>query len=568
MNNHSVNTVANTVDITTTGLGIRAELFEPVLNDRPPLGFLEAHSENYFGDSIARAKLLELREDYLISLHGVGLSLGRADNLDANHLKNLKALVNEVEPVLVSEHLAWSAYSHTHLPDLLPLPLTEQALAIICQHIDEMQETLGRQILLENPSNYLLFDQLQIPEPVFLNTVAERTGCGLLLDVNNVVVSAKNLQRDPKEYVEQIDSQYIGQYHLAGYTPVEKNGESLLIDTHNQTVYPEVWQLFEQTVDHHGVHPTLFEWDSDFPEFSVLLEECQKATVILSAGQEQKARSANSLTRVKNQANGEKKPVAKLDQIQENFIKEILDTENITPHAIEAHKPRIWVYQNNVYGATVEYLEAVFPAVSGVVGSDYFKQMARLFIKKKPPQKGNIHLYGQSFSTITKTLSGLKKIPYLKDLISYEWALHYAYYAVNNIDIDVSAMSQEELLTTDICFNDSVAIINSMFPLYEIHRQSLPDYLAKVSIDLSDSQDTLIVYKKDFEVQTKVLDQNELVFLKTIDESDNLLQAIEAVGGSIEPEAVSLVLSFVFENNLLMRRDIDKNSGEKSESVA
>ena len=546
------------INSTQAGLGIRAELFEPVFDEKPTLGFFEAHSENYFGDSIARAKLLELREDYPISLHGVGLSLGRADQLDTNHLKSLKTLIDAVEPALVSEHLAWSAYSHTHLPDLLPLPLTDQAMQIICQHINQMQDALGRQILLENPSNYLLFDQLQIPEPEFLNAVAEQTGCGLLLDVNNVAVSANNLQRDPLQYVEQINSQFIGQYHLAGYTPVEKNGEKLFIDTHNQAVYSDVWQLFQKTIEKHGVRPTLFEWDSDFPEFSVLLEECQKATALLESGDSSNDSISTSLPvqqqSLKKPSSNTAEPV-ELAGLQEQFLNNILEKNKLTPRAIEAHQSRIWVYQNNVYVALIEYLEGVFPAVAGVVGNDYFKQLARIVIKKAPPPQGNIHEYGDVLARIVEKRSDLKHIPYLKDLIAYEWALHCAYYANNDSDFLVTEMEQDELLTTKIHLKYSVYYLRSQFPIYEIHRQSLPSFSGKVDIGLTDSQDAILVYKRDYEVITKVLTADEALFLNTVTESDNLLQAIESVDGSIKPETTSAILSFIFENNLLMKQD-------------
>lgn len=558
--------ISQQINQNKAGLGIRAELFEPVLNEKPELSFLEAHSENYFGDSIARAKLLDLREDYPVSLHGVGLSLGRADDLDSDHLSKLRRLVDDVEPALVSEHLAWSAYSHAHLPDLLPLPLTEQALFIICRHIDEMQEALGRQILLENPSNYLLFDQLQIPEPEFLNTLAERTGCGLLVDVNNVVVSANNLKRNPQEYIEQLNSQFIGQYHLAGYTPVDKNGENILIDTHNQTVYPEVWQLFESTIQQHGSRPTLFEWDSDFPEFSVLLAECEKATAILSKTQTATSELTASAN-IESQHPSETKPVElePLQQLQDNFLTDILSNSATTQHAIDSHQSRIWIYQNNVYAATIDYLEAVFPAVSGVVGHDYFKQIARLFIRKNPPQQGNIHQYGAEFAKVVRKRNELKNTPYLSDLIAYEWALHSAYYAEHDDIIDVSSTPQEELLTTTIAFNASVTLLRSMFPLYEIHRQSLPDYSGEVVIDLNDSQDSLLIYKQDYQVKTKVLDENEINFLQMINNSDNLLQAIESISGSIEPETISAMLGFVFENNLLKKINTNNRTNNKEE---
>ncbi|MFT5571736.1 MAG: hypothetical protein ACI9FR_000656, partial [Cryomorphaceae bacterium] len=263
------------------GLGIRPELFAAVFDRLPELGFLEAHSENYFGQSLARAKLLELREHYAISLHGVGLSLGRADNLNKAHLSELKSLVDEIQPSLVSEHLAWSAYSHRHLPDLLPLPLNADALELMCQHVDQMQSALGRQILVENPSNYLIFDEIQIPEPEFLNLLSSKTGCGLLVDVNNIHVSATNLQRDAKQYLDALDGAHISQYHLAGHTQVKRaieNGEeTVLIDTHNQTVSKSVWGLYEYTINKHGVRPSLLEWDSDFPEFETVLAQCKKA---------------------------------------------------------------------------------------------------------------------------------------------------------------------------------------------------------------------------------------------------------------------------------------------------
>ena len=204
------------------GIGIRPELFDAVFEKTPEFGFLEAHSENYFGESIARTKLLEIREHYPVSLHGVGLSLGRADHLNKQHLKQLKELIDEVDPLFVSEHLAWSAYSHRHAPDLLPLPLTDDALDLMCEHVDQMQNFLGRTVLVENPSNYLVFDQLQIPEPEFLNALAKKTGCGLLMDINNVHVSATNVGRDAKAYIDQIDGDLIAQYHLAGYTEVKR----------------------------------------------------------------------------------------------------------------------------------------------------------------------------------------------------------------------------------------------------------------------------------------------------------------------------------------------------------
>jgi len=553
----------NGFDISKSGLGVRPELFAQIealeSGEASPIGFLEAHSENYFGESIARDKLLHLRQNYAVSLHGVGLSLGRADDLDRQHLKELKQLVDEVDPFIVSEHLAWSAYSHQHLPDLLPLPLTPQALDIICEHIDQMQNALGRQILLENPSNYLLFDRLQIPEPEFLNSVASRTGCGLLMDVNNIHVSATNVGRDGVAYIKAINSDAIGQYHLAGYTEVQQmvnsEPETVLIDTHNQTVFDPVWNLFDHALEMHGARPTLFEWDSDFPEFDILLNECAKANSRLEMhSQSAKARPiTNDLSLVEG-ATDDNDGISLLDS-QAQFLSDILRLNKGVAQAASEHQHRISIYQNNVFGAIQDYLEEVYPATRGVVGADFFKQMVQIFIQQTPPDQGNIHLYGDGFEALCSSLPGLEALPYLADLIRYEWALHSSYFSVVSSALDPSSLPQDELLTSAVEFNDSVFVINSGYPTYEIQRQSLPSYEGEVSIDLSQSQDSLLVYKLDHEVSSLKLAPEQALFIQGIEENENLLQAIEALQGSISADTLSSTLSLVFDARLLKLAD-------------
>lgn len=531
------------------GIGIRPELFAPVFDNLPKVGFMEAHSENYFGESIARAKLLELREHYPISLHGVGLSLGRADHLDDYHLKQLKLLVEDVDPLFVSEHLAWSAYSHRHLPDLLPLPLTEESLQIMCDHIDQMQTALRRQVLVENPSNYLVFDQLQISEPEFLNMLASRTGCGLLLDVNNVHVSSSNTGRDSREYIDELNTAVIEQYHLAGYTPVvrEANGqqEQILIDTHNQTVYPPVWELFEHTLKTHGQQATLFEWDSDFPEFQVILDECEKANKMLIAADRSRAERA-----VSPAPSSAVSP--SLSSQQDAFLASLLSLQSRFPGAQAAYQHRIGVYQNNVFSAIQDYMAEVFPATKGVLGPDYYKQLVQTFIQQQPPSQGNINLYGQQLSDLLGDHAALDSLPYLTALMEYEWSLHEAYFASTTGCIDPAAQSQDELLRMPMTLNESVFLLSSEFPIYQIHRQSLPDYDGEVNIDLSQSQDHLLIYKSGFEVKTEVLSSEQTIVFDSIQNNDNLLQAIEALQGSISAETMSSTLALVLEHRMLV----------------
>lgn len=531
-----------------SGLGIRPELFGPIDNSPSEFGFFEAHSENYFGESIGRAKLLDLRQDYPISLHGVGLSLGRADDLDQHHLAQLKQLADEVEPMLVSEHLAWSAYSHRHLPDLLPLPLNSQALDVICQHIDQMQTALGRQILIENPSNYFLFEQLQIPEPDFLNLLAQRTGCGLLIDVNNIHVSAVNIGRDGQQYIDDINSNSIGQYHLAGYTEVTRAhsgvSETVLIDTHNQTIYDPVWRLFEYALKKHGVRPTLFEWDSDFPDFSVLEDECHKADVLMSRYTGVLPQTDKETLLVDNNS-------IDLADSQYVFLESLLALKPSLASAVKPHSHRAWIYQNNVFASVQDYLSDVFPATKGVLGDDFFKQTAALFIQQHPPSQGNIYEYGAQFAEFCTGTRGVESLVYLLDLVRYEWHLHDAYFSVVSNALDPASVVQEELLTMDVVFNDSVAMLSSEYPIYEIHRQSLPNFDGDVGIHLNQSQDDILVYKDVHVVRSLVISSEQMMFMQEIQRNGNLLQAIEALQGSIEADTLSATLSLVFDAKLI-----------------
>lgn len=245
-----------------------------VLEEKPPVAWFEVHSENYFisgGPSLAT--LESIRQRYPLSLHGVGMSLGGADDLELDHLRRLKLLVDRIEPSAVSEHLCWSAIGGRWLNDLLPLPYTREALDRVCAHVDEVQDYLGRTILVENVSSYLRFLPEEMPEWAFVAEVARRTGCGILLDVNNIYVSARNHGFATEDFLAGIPVDAVMEIHLAGYEEVE----GLLIDTHSRPVYPKVWDLYQTALARFGPAPTLIEWDQDIPELEVLLAEADKA---------------------------------------------------------------------------------------------------------------------------------------------------------------------------------------------------------------------------------------------------------------------------------------------------
>jgi len=262
-----------------SGIGLRSPHVRELLDSKANIGFLEAHSENYFGGGQPRKLLKQISEMYPVTLHGVGLSLGRADGLDEEHIRQIKSLVEDMNPVFVSEHLTWSGYSHIHVPDLLPIPFINEALDVFAAHVLEFQDKIGRQIIVENPSNYLAFANLDYTETEFLNALVDRTGCGLLLDINNIAVSAHNLGYYALSYIKDIkDDGRVKQFHLAGYQVNElEDGGKIYLDTHGKPVYPEVWELYAHALRRFGDVPTLIEWDADIPALDVLIAEAAKA---------------------------------------------------------------------------------------------------------------------------------------------------------------------------------------------------------------------------------------------------------------------------------------------------
>ncbi len=264
------------------GIGLKFEHIHEILTKRPQVGWLEVHAENYMGDGGKPVELLEeIACHYPLSVHGVGLSIGGVDDLDKAHLARLKRLVANIGPGLVSEHLAWCTIGGSHFSDLLPLPYTKEALEIVCAHVDETQAYLGRRILIENPSLYIAFEASEMSETEFLNTLTHRTGCGLILDVNNVYVSASNIGYDAADYIREIECGAVEEIHLAGHHLKQLGDRTLLIDDHASRVSDPVWDLYSTTLQATGRIPTLIEWDNDVPSLDVLIEEAAKADAIL-----------------------------------------------------------------------------------------------------------------------------------------------------------------------------------------------------------------------------------------------------------------------------------------------
>ena len=259
------------------GVGLRSEHYDVILRDWPRMDWFEAISENFMASGGRPLHVLEaVRRRYPVVLHGVSLSIGSTDPLDEQYLERLKALIDRIDPALVSDHLCWTGVEGENLHDLLPLPFTEEAIRHVATRVQRVQERLKRRLLLENVSAYVTYQHSTMPEWEFLTAVAERSGCGILLDLNNVYVNARNHRFDPFRYLEQIPGELVGQFHLAGHTDMG----AYLFDTHNSPVIDAVWALYLEALQRWGAVATLIEWDEDLPTFSRLAEEAEKARAI------------------------------------------------------------------------------------------------------------------------------------------------------------------------------------------------------------------------------------------------------------------------------------------------
>jgi len=270
------------VKAAVAGIGLRAPHLAEIDRERPPAGLLEIHAENYLSPSPALATVERLRADYDFSVHAVGLSLASAEGLDTTHLARVASLVKRLQPALVSDHLAWSSLGGRYFNDLLPLPFTEESLDVVVANVQRLQDALGRPVAVENPSGYLAVAHSTLSEPVFLAELARRSGCRLLLDANNIHVTAHNLGLDATDWLDGLPAEAIAEFHLAGHAVNEADGETILIDDHGSAVSDAVWELFVQCISRFGSRPTVIEWDTDIPALGVLLGETRRAALLLA----------------------------------------------------------------------------------------------------------------------------------------------------------------------------------------------------------------------------------------------------------------------------------------------
>jgi uncharacterized protein (UPF0276 family) len=464
------------------GVGLRAPHYRQFLDQRPRAGWLEVHTENYLDQGGWDWHVLEqLRRDYPVSLHGVGLGLGSARGFSEEHLARVRALVRRVQPALVSEHLCWGAVTDRQLNDLLPLVLDEAALALMCARVDRLQEVLGRQVLLENVSTYVRFHADAMSEAEFLAALASRTGCGLLLDINNLYVNQCNHGEDALAAMAAIQPGMVGEMHLAGHLVTPQ----AVIDHHGDRVAEPVWRLYEAALQRFGAVPTLIEWDTDVPPLDVLLAEADKASALHARAAAPAI--ATALTRAvgRSASGGDIAPVAAaggqaLADGQQLFAGALLD-DALTAQVLAQFKSdhsehRLALYRGNQSANWHKTLAAAYPVVLALVGEEFFGGLARAYGRAQPSDNPDLNHFGACFAAFLRDFPHVAELPYLPDLAVLEWALHRAHYApaAHGLSAEqLAAIAPDEIEQTSFRLHPAVQLLASewaVVPLWLAHQ--------------------------------------------------------------------------------------------------
>jgi uncharacterized protein (UPF0276 family) len=589
------------------GVGLKAEHYMTIMETVPDVGFFEVHAENYMGaGGPPHRYLAAIRELYPIALHGVGLSIGAVRPLDRDHLKRLKLLIDRYEPGLFSEHLAWSSHEVGFLNDLLPLPYTNEMLGRVVEHIDQVQEFVGRQMLLENPTTYLAFTQSNRDEAGFIAEVASRTGCGLLLDINNVHAACTNQNWDPIAYLDAFPLSRVAEIHLAGCAPdIDEEGGLLLIDAHDRPVSEIVWDLFLRAVEQIGPIPTLIEWDANIPAWPVLAAEAQRADRILT--NTDKSLPVEVLLRRsalegsggnrdgcnKDEGNlstrSETIPATRgirapplgrqaqgmagrsLADQQADFARAILDPFKPVPSNVVSASgwsgaKRFAVYRNNVVLGLIEALKAAYPVVHRLVGDVFFSAMARLYVMAEPPNTPVMLDYGASFPAFVQTFEPASMLGYLPDVARLERLWVEAYHAPEASPLPPATLgeiSRDHVPMTRLVLHPSVRTLRSPFPIVSIWQANI-GHKDVGHVDLDACGDDVLVVRPEAEVEVRRLPAGAAAFIGALRAGSPIFDAAND-GLSAKPDfdLASALLGMV-EANLIIGFNLEPVASQEA----
>jgi uncharacterized protein (UPF0276 family) len=415
------------------GIGLRAPHYRAFLDRRPGVGWVEVHTENFLARAGHDWRVLSaVRRDYPVSLHGVGLGLGSVHGFSEDHLARVAALVHALEPVLVSEHLAWGALRDRQLNDLLPLRLDHAALDLVAARVQRVQEVLGRRLLVENVSTYVRFAGDAMSEADFLAELARRTGCGVLLDVNNLYVNARNHGEDPYAAIAALPAGCVGEIHLGGHLVTDDG----LIDHHGARVAPPVWDLYRAALARFGAVPTLVEWDTDLPPLDVLLDEAAQADAIAAtAGQgvvlDTPLVPAGPAPAAHSAADSAAHPAAPLDALQQAFGAALFDAAQDAALApqLKGDPRRVGIYRGNLHAHWTRALSSAYPVLRRLVGDEFFDALARVHGRAHPARDPDLNRFGAALPDFLAGFAPAADHPYLADVARLEWCVHEAWFA-------------------------------------------------------------------------------------------------------------------------------------------
>jgi uncharacterized protein (UPF0276 family) len=452
------------------GIGLRAPHYRQVLEQRPFADWLEVHTENYLDRSGWDWHVLQqVRRDYAVSLHGVGLGLGSLRGFSESHLERVRALVEQVEPCLVSEHLCWAAVHDRQLNDLLPLALNQSVLDLLCERVERVQEVLRRSILIENVSTYVRFAGDAMSEAQFMDALARRTGCRLLLDVNNLYVNQCNHGEDALAAIGAIAPGSVGEIHLAGHLVTPE----AVIDHHGAQVAEPVWALYKVALERFGKVPTLIEWDTDIPALEVLLAETDKARalaaiypvldVVAPAGAAVGAVDASPQTSA----------AAEQQDIQQEFSNALFDSTNEAPllasFKAAAHAGhRLALYRGNLTATWAKTLSSAYPVLRRLVGEEFFTALTRVYGMANPSDSPDLNHFGAGFAGFLETFEHVAQYPYLPDMARLEWALHRGHYAQDATGLaaaSLDAVGPEQLEQARLQLHPACTVLASQWDI-------------------------------------------------------------------------------------------------------
>ena len=455
----------------SVGVGLRAPHYRQFLEQRPAVGWLEVHTENYLDQSGWDWHVLQqLRRDYPVSLHGVGLGLGSARGFSDLHLERVCALVERVEPMLVSEHLSWGAVGDRHLNDLLPLALNQAALDLMAERVDKVQARLRRILLLENVSSYVRFRDDAMSEAEFMAALARRTGCALLLDVNNLYVNQCNHGEDALAALAAIARGSVGEIHLAGHlvTP------AAVIDHHGAAVAQPVWDLYRAALARFGRVPTLVEWDTDIPPLDELLAEARKAETIAGAF------SASGVIQSSGEPGKARACATSTAEWQQDFSAALFAPDAAAPLLAqltgEGGAHGLALYRGNLTATWDKTLSAAYPVLRQLVGDEFFSALARAYGMANPSGDADLNRFGASFAQFLDVFEHVAGYPYFPDMARLEWALHRAHFARDASSLGASALgalTPRQLEATCFTLHPACTLLASAWavvPLWQAHQ--------------------------------------------------------------------------------------------------